>query len=283
MYIRLLPGATPASVLEPLQRVTTAVGNLSTAHFADSVQRRYSYLAWAHESVAALRHVIAPADLNRLIRTAAFWHIHASASVSDPAQTLTIGTEIDARKTEITQLHNDLQAQVERWSAVRIVVPDTSMFIRHDKLEEWDLAPLLNLAVDEPLHIIVPMAVVDELDRLKEASQDHLRWRGRYSTAVLDRVLPDPLQIGELRPKGYEEGRGRVTVEVLLDPPEHFRLPHEDAEIVDQAHAVNGLAAQPVTVLTYDTNQSMIARARGLQCRKLPVPPEGAEPKNPRK
>jgi predicted ribonuclease YlaK len=66
------------------------------------------------------------------------------------------------------------------------------MFIRHDKVEEWDLAPLLRLAEDEPLHIVIPIAVIDELDRLKEASNKQTRWRARYSTAVLDRVLrPD--------------------------------------------------------------------------------------------
>ncbi|TYK53045.1 hypothetical protein [Actinomadura decatromicini] len=70
-----------------------------------------------------------------------------------------------------------------------------------------------------------------------------------------------------------------MTVEVLLDPPAHVRLPDEGAEIGDQAHAVNGLAAQPVTVLTYDTSQSMKARGRGLEVQKLAVPPEGDEPK----
>jgi hypothetical protein len=66
---------------------------------------------------------------------------------------------------------------------------------------------------------------------------------------------------------------------VLLDPPGHVRLPGDDDEIVDQAYSVNGLATQPVTVLTYDTGQSMRARARGLSCTKLPDPPEGEEPK----
>jgi hypothetical protein len=66
---------------------------------------------------------------------------------------------------------------------------------------------------------------------------------------------------------------------VILDPPGHVRLPGYD-EIVDQAYSVNALATQPVTVLTYDTGQSMRARARGLTCRKLPDPPDVEEPKD---
>lgn len=278
MLVRLLPGATPASVLEPLQRVVTDVGNLSTAHFADPHARRDRYLTWANNSVAALRYIVAPTDLDRLILTPAFWHIHSLTDMRYGAEVLTIGTEIEARKTALTQLHADLQAQADRWSAVRIVVPDTTMFIHHDKLREWDLAPLLKLAEDEALHIVVPMVVVDELDRLKETSKKHTRWRGQYSTAVLDKTLPNPLRPAELRERGYAPGRGRVTIEVLVDPPGHVRQPDEDAEIVDQANAVNGLAAQPVTVLTYDTGQSMKARSRGLDCLKLTVPPEGDEP-----
>lgn len=278
MHVRLLPGATPASVLEPLQRVVTDVGNLSTGHFSDPADRRNQYITWANNSVAALRYVIAPTELDRLILTPVFWHIHASPSSLDPTNNLTIGSEVNARKTELDQLFADLKAQADRWSAVRIVVPDTSVFIRNDKLDEWDLAPLLKLAEDEPLHIVVPMVVVDELDRLKEASKKHPRWRGRHSTAVLDKMLPNPLRPAELRERGYAPGRGRVTIEILVDPPGHVRLPDEDAEIVDQAYAVNGLAAQPVTVLTYDTGQSMKARGRGLACVKLPVPPEGEEP-----
>ncbi|MBC6461457.1 PIN domain-containing protein [Actinomadura sp. HBU206391] len=278
MLLRLLPGATPASVLEPLQRTRTDVGNLSTGHFGGPVDRREAYLHWANESVRALRSALPSAEQNRLIMTSAFWHIQSMATPLANATTSTINTEVQARKTELDALYIALQDQISRWESVRIAIPDTSMFIRHDKVEEWDLAPLLQLAEGEPLHIVIPMAVVDELDRLKEASKKETRWRARYSTAVLDRVLPDPTQTGVLREQGYEPGRGCVTVEVLLDPPGHVRLPGDDDEIVDQAYSVNGLATQPVTVLTYDTGQSMRARARTLSCKKLPDPPHGEEP-----
>ena len=68
--------------------------------------------------------------------------------------------------------------------------------------------------------------------------------------------------------------RGEVTAEILFDPPGHARLPINDDEIVDRAVAVKALAGRQVTMLTYDTNQSMRARAAGLAVVKIPMPTE---------
>lgn len=63
--------------------------------------------------------------------------------------------------------------------------------------------------------------------------------------------------------------RGRVSVELLFDPPGHVRLPINDDEIIDRASAVQNLAERPVTLLTYDTGQSTRARNAGLTVVKL--------------
>ncbi len=62
--------------------------------------------------------------------------------------------------------------------------------------------------------------------------------------------------------------RGEMTVEIVFDPPGHARLPINDDEIIDRATAVQALAGRDVTVLTYDTRQSMRARAAGPQSRE---------------
>lgn len=63
--------------------------------------------------------------------------------------------------------------------------------------------------------------------------------------------------------------RGEVTVEVLLDPPGHIRLPIGDDEIVDRALSVRPFSRWAVKLLTYDTEQSMRGRAAGLGVIKL--------------
>jgi hypothetical protein len=64
--------------------------------------------------------------------------------------------------------------------------------------------------------------------------------------------------------------RGEVTIEILFDAPGHHRLPINDGEIIDRALAVQGLAGRPVTMITYDTGQTMRARAAGLEALKMP-------------
>ena len=36
--------------------------------------------------------------------------------------------------------------------------------------------------------MLVPIVVVDELDRLKDTKDPHVRWRAGYTLGVLDRV-----------------------------------------------------------------------------------------------
>jgi hypothetical protein len=121
------------------------------------------------------------------------------------------------------------------------------------------------------------MVVVDELDRLEESSNRDVRWRARYTLAVLDRVLGDS-DAGRLRARddtGVETGlipKGEVTVEIVFDPPGHLRLPIADDEIVDGALAIQTLAGRPVTMITYDTGQAHRARMRGLKTLKLEMP-----------
>jgi hypothetical protein len=48
-----------------------------------------------------------------------------------------------------------------------------------------------------------------------------------------------------------------------------MRLPDSDDEIIDRALSVEPLADRKVTLLTYDTGQSMRARNAGLQAVRL--------------
>ncbi len=61
--------------------------------------------------------------------------------------------------------------------------------------------------------------------------------------------------------------------------PGHVRLPLPDDEIVDRGRAVQIIAGRPVTLLTYDTGQTMRARQAGLRPHKLSKPDE-PEPTN---
>ena len=67
-------------------------------------------------------------------------------------------------------------------------------------------------------------------------------------------------------------GLGQVTMELVFDPPDHERLPDNDSEIGDRALAVQAIAGQPVTMVTYDTSMSFRARQVGLKDLLLTLP-----------
>jgi hypothetical protein len=161
------------------------------------------------------------------------------------------------------------------------VAPDTSFYIEHpDKLEEVDFRPLLNIR-EQPVRVVVPIIVVDELDNLKRSKDRDVRWRAAYSLAVIDRVVQNPSRRGQLALEDFSAidnqtggiPRGEVTLQLVLDPPGHSRLPIPDDEFVDRCRVCQTFTGS-LTVLTYDTGQSMRARMAGLQVNKLVAEPE---------
>ena len=175
----------------------------------------------------------------------------------------------------------ETREEFQRWSRVqRLVVADTTVYCQHPKkLEEMDLAALIECR-EEQIELVVPMAVVDELDNLKQSRDKHLRWRAMYTLAVFDRVAGTS-GVGRLRESVdsalREDGIlcGELWIDVLFDLPGHVRFPIMDDEIVDRALAVQILSGKDVTFLTYDTGQAMRARKAGLaRVNKLVQGPE---------
>ncbi|MGW6966416.1 PIN domain-containing protein [Streptomyces zaomyceticus] len=147
---------------------------------------------------------------------------------------------------------------MDRWPAERaVVVQDTSFFIRHErKFKDIDffdgLAPKAEL-----VSVVVPMVVVDELDRLKESRDNHVRWRAGHTLGFLDELLDGDALLG------------KAKVELLTDNRGHVRLPEADDEIVDRATAVRSMAAGSVRLITYDTGMAFRAKQLGLPVLKL--------------
>ncbi|MDP8929970.1 MAG: hypothetical protein M3O70_15730 [Actinomycetota bacterium] len=67
----------------------------------------------------------------------------------------------------------------------RVLAFDTSVYINSAKLEELDVADLIGAARGERIYLLVPMAVVDELDTLKQSGKPHTRWRAAYTLMAL--------------------------------------------------------------------------------------------------
>ena len=293
MLVTPLPGVDRETLRSTLRDLHGAALDARSASGPDvSHDPLCGYFDWVGAALRSLQTQVSAADIDRLVLTRQYelllsaggngsWDAETEASA---VQGL-LDAELDARVSGFAGACEDLERQIDRWARTGLlVVLDTSVYITHpQKLEQLDLAALMGVR-EEPIHILVPIVVVDELDGLKQQGRDTARWRAGYTLAVLDRVCAGNAQQGRL---GEEEftplnsggiPRGEVTIELLFDPPGHVRLPINDDEIIDRALAVQPLAARPVTLLTYDTGQSTRARAAGLPVIK-PARPIGDEPR----
>jgi hypothetical protein len=280
LILRPLPGTNRENLQRALLEVSTAAYNARGAgvHVSD----RYGvYIRWARDAVRALSRLVSPGDIDRLVRTRAYWALQTPSTTVGDGVVALIDNELDERVAELEQVHKTVAAEIARWSRPgEFVVADTSFYIQHpSKLEDVDLAAVLQVR-EAPVHLLVPIVVVDELDGLKRASDRHTRWRARHTLSVLGKAFASDMAPATLRPEDYSAlghggiPRGEVSVEIVFDPRGHLRLPINDDEIVDRALAIETLADRRVILLTFDTGQSTRGQAAGLQVIKLDELPE---------
>ncbi|WP_053715162.1 PIN domain-containing protein [Saccharothrix sp. NRRL B-16348] len=279
MLVSPLPGIDPSELLRLLRELKSEVDNLHTVGvgrgLVGSTQRMWEYLEWVDQAVRRLGQTVGAADADRLVRTRGYELLLGNSGVfggavgADTPQEQLLNTmvtnELTARSDALTRATVGLE-DARRWrSWAWLAVLDTNVYLEHErKLEELDLAELMD-AGDQPVHLLVPIAVVDELDRAKRNPKT--RYRGAYSLAHIIKTLDE--DAGVLREADPGSGpdrpaRGRITVEIVSDPPGHRRMPDPDDEIADRALAVQLRAGAPVTLVTYDTGMSWRATEAGL-------------------
>lgn len=296
MLVSPLPGTSRDQLLRTLTQIHSDVTNLRGGGFGGANGWIAAYLKWVATAVQHLSNQVSAADLDRLVLTDGYRHLlsllgrlNALGDVAtQSAGNALVSLEVTRRVDAFDAAKNAMQAQITRWSAPGVfAVPDTSFYIKHPyKLEEVDFAPLLEVRED-PIHILLPIVVLDELDGLKDRGPTpHAKWRAGYTLAVIDRIFKSSTGPATLKPEDFSAlaprtggiPRGEITMELFFDPRGHVRLPINDDELVDRTLAIQALAGREVTFLTYDTGQSTRARNAGLREMKLSLP-IGEEPK----
>ncbi|MFF4845988.1 PIN domain-containing protein [Streptomyces collinus] len=246
------------------------------------------YLSWATDTASLLRYQISDGDIAHLVFTRRYQALLGSCgTLAGSAQERLVNGLVNLEVTERIQAFedaiDDLTRQIERWSGREwFVVADSSFYIQNpDRLSEADLHQILGLPPNEHIRLLFPIAVVDELDGLKDAGKHQARWRASHTLGLLDSTLNGE-NFGILRHADMSGEptlwRGEVNVEIVLDEPGHVRLPITDDEIIDRAVAFQALAAREVRLLTCDTGQHTRGRAAGLKVTKVPAKDPGPEP-----
>ncbi|WP_329131505.1 PIN domain-containing protein [Streptomyces sp. NBC_01476] len=289
MLITPRPGNNAESILQSLSHVHGQISNLRSGPSIRALEqpaedaRRWllDYLEWATQSVEHLRYAISDADIDRLILTRRYYELLGAAArpFGDIHARLINGLvslETAERTDALGIVVAALKKSARQWSKPgRFVVADTSFYLHNEKpLRDADLHDVLDLRPYDHVHLLFPIVVVDELDKLKESGKNHARWRAGHTLGLLDGLIGKGTT-GILRrfhnpTSGPEELiRGEVSVEIVLDPPRHVRLPLEDDEIIDRAAAIQALAGRDVLLLTADTGQATRGRMAGLTVKKI--------------
>lgn len=261
--------------------------NIRSSKLPGDLAPASAYFRWTDTAVGQLTGQIAERDIERLVLTPRYWALLGSPSVGTPQSLAVIDQEISQRVTAFDAACRELEAQIGRWTdQATYLVPDTSFICQGESLfDQADYHNIIGADWPRPIRVLIPIVVVNELDHLKEAGTV-VRHRALVSLAILDRVIagsprePHELRPPELRQVPGQQGlapTGVVTVEVLLDPPGHARLPRVDDEIIGRALAIEPLAGRRVTLLTCDTAQSFQARALGLNVVKAPRKNQAAQ------
>lgn len=292
MLLTPMPGAHREELLRTLHQLETDAVNLRGRFGQLTATDRFrNYIDWVHNCGRMLSGRVRPAEVEALFQTRRYELILLSNKAYDTELTL-MTQELDDRAAALEDVRAAMEAEFLRWTTPgRLIVFDANVYMEHEKkLEELDFWNMVG-EFNRPIHLIAPIAVVDELDNLKNRGHDDKKWRAGYSLAVLDRVMDSKEKVitgavygRVLRdPQRQSEGgmkieKGPVALDLLLDPPGHHRLPNDDDEIVDRALSVQAWAGKPVTMVSHDTGMIMRARTAGLDVLKL-VKEYGREPK----
>lgn len=287
MLITPRPGADRNSIASALREARFSAENLRSAQ-GNAYERLLKYLEWVTVATRQLQSHISSTDVNELVLTSRY-HALLSRSLTVPGASQErlvnglLDLELSERAEAFEEAETDLRARIDRWKGQEwFVVADSSFYIHNPvRLEDVDLHQVLGLPTGEHIRLLFPIAIVDELDGVKEASKQRARYRASHTLGVLDRVLNGStfgiLRRAKLVPESSEV-HGEINMEILLDPPGHVRLPIADDEIIDRAVAIQALAAREVRLLTCDTGQNTRGRMAGLQVTKVAAKDPGPEP-----
>lgn len=256
------------SALEACHQSAVVARNVTGDKFA--VFNRY--LRWANESADQLSRVLGVADVDRLVLTKRHWVLQGLDPASHGDLFRLVYLELDQQIRELESAINDLRAEVGRWAGFgesTLVVADTNVYLQHKRaFFGIDWRSVAGVSVDEPLTLVVPMVVIDELDTTK---RDDLRHYARAALKDLHIAFAGHEQESVAMPGS---GDGRLSMRLLSDSPQHVPLPDKDSEILDRSHALAQLSQHLVTVATFDVGMALRAGARrddGLRVTLLPA------------
>jgi hypothetical protein len=254
--------------------------DLRNVHLPSSRDR---YFKLVDQAERALRSVFADGELASALHSERYWHIRR---YWDSRPTAYIGTEDEKQWKErdsqiVSLMEGELRGQLERlqtalahlklfmplvYPSPSLLVLDTNVFVHFDPFrEEIDQAKwceVVQMPKGAEFRLIVPVVVLDELDRRAHSGDRNVNRRARAALSHLDPFVDDLLTT---EPKVIRPGACWMTVEILPDAPSHQRQADADTELLDRAEFLFQITGQKVRLVTADRGM----RVRGTVLDQL--------------
>jgi len=221
------------------------------------------YIDWATAQARLLQNCITSQAVEELILTRSFYSLLDNSTGSVPRGFPLLDGELEARKAHLSNELDVLNRAIARWNDhLPLVVLDTNVYLHAPT--DFTSIDLWKHVGEEAWHILIPITIVDELDRAKDfpgrktdRGKESTRDRARRTLRMFEELVGAPDEA--VKPKG-----SKFVAEIVLDPPHHTRLSNTDDEIIDRAATISAIAGRDVHLITYDTGMLMRARGAGL-------------------
>jgi rRNA-processing protein FCF1 len=224
---------------------------------------RSGYVHWVRDAEGSLAFHFDRHDVADLLLTPRYWEILRLQDGNREVVPL-VNQEMEARLADLEELRVRYKVLRDRFSdeTRRVLVPDTNVFLHYTFFTD---AAWSELADNSDPRIIVPLLVLEQLDRLKFSLNQRTAGRAQQVIRRLSLMLDDRGATPTSIPRGG-------TIEVFVDEPGHVRMASDDAEIVEVARQLASLLPKPARLVTGDLGMRLRAGAMGVEV--IPVPEE---------
>ena len=228
------------------------------------------YLAWADGCESRLRAVFAEPEVTQQLHTQRYWYLYRFHEVQAHDEWIGIDPGPDPVGQEIAVQRDFLTALAERAEQLRALAQRPGRLLVYDTnalmhCQPPDLIDWVSLAKADAVRLMVPLVVVDELDRKQHEGSEIMAKRARAALRALDRIMrgTGPGAAAAV------PGRTGTTLEFLMDEAGHTRRSSADDEVIERAVLLAQITSMPVTVITADTGMRLRAEATGLATLRL--------------
>lgn len=275
--LSIRPGHSADNVLGHLNYALSLLVTARNEVSAGQVHGFNAYNAWATSCRRTLGPSISDADFTALVASPRYWSLQTvdPASYGQPLMDVLM-VELDEREQAMKSAHEELRLAIQQWSrSTYMVVVDTNFLMwHHSELKEFDWHGHLAAEPHYAVIVWIPIAVVEQLDNLKQDRGVMRRGEKDYSRRTLARQSLRTLREMFTRPGSVVRhvlpadvpgtNRKRLEFRLLMDEAGHVRMPKVDQELIELTAGLAAVSTVAVLV-TYDSGLALNATYAGAE------------------